>query len=242
MGVIVQREFTVDRDDKREFERESRLGVWEGMRRLGSQMFAFGGWALGGPGDVSVTNSAYVDFDHWTATRAWGRLNSDPAMIEERAPFTAINAGRPRLIQHSRAHVLEYDDELSEPTPILRDPGEPLSALAPTFGLQSVVCETGFDIDVGKRAEAIEISADAIWPWYREQGARLMIVGRDPLRDVDHLITMVAFPTIGHWHRIQRTAEVPSDVADALQRRSMVTKTQQARVLMIQTEFGEPIS
>jgi len=44
------------------------------------------------------------------------------------------------------------------------------------------------------------------------------------------------------WHRIQGTAEVPSDVADALQRRSMITQTQQARVLMIQTEFGEPIT
>ena len=33
-----------------------------------------------------------------------------------------------------------------------------------------------------------------------------------------------------------------TDGADALQRRSMITQTQQARVLMIQTEFGEPIT
>ena len=29
MGVLVQREFTVGADDRTEFERQSRLGVWE---------------------------------------------------------------------------------------------------------------------------------------------------------------------------------------------------------------------
>ena len=29
MGVLVQREFTVAMDDRTEFERQSRLGVWE---------------------------------------------------------------------------------------------------------------------------------------------------------------------------------------------------------------------
>ncbi len=211
------------------------------MRYLGSQMFAYGGWALGGPGDVAVTNSAYVDFDHWTATRAWGEYNSDPQLIAERTAPAAISAGRQRLIQQSRAHVIEYDDQLSEPTPVLRALGGPLSALPPTFGPQSVVCETAFEIAAGKRAEFIDISMDAVWSWYREQGARLVIVGRDPLRAVDQLVSMVAFPSIGHWHRIEGSVDLPSEVAGALRRRAMFTSGQQARVLMVQTAFGDPI-
>jgi hypothetical protein len=244
MGIVVQREFTVDRDDRREFERESRLGVWEGMRLLGSQMIAYGGWSLGGPGDVAVTNSAYADFDHWTATRAWGEFNSDPAMLAEREQVNAISAGRTRLVLSSRAHVIEYDDELSEPNPFHRAAGGPLSDLAPTFGLQSVVSETGFDIAAGERDEFIAISQDAIWPWYREQGARLMIVGRDPLRAVDQAVVMVAFPSIGHWHRTQgaAAANAPSEVAGALQRRALLTANQQARLLMVQTAFGKPVA
>ncbi len=32
MGILVQRDFTVENDDRVEFERQSRLGVWEHMR------------------------------------------------------------------------------------------------------------------------------------------------------------------------------------------------------------------
>ena len=241
MGIVVQREFTVDRDDRREFERQSRLGTWEGMRYLGSQMFAYGGWTLGDSGTVVVTNSAYVDFDHWTATRPWGEYHSDAERVAERVASSAVWAGRQRLVEHSRAHVIEFDDELSEPTPVVRAVGEPLSALAPTFGRQSVVCETAYEVADGKRGEFIDISTDAIWSWYREQGARLMIVGRDPLRGIDQLISMVAFPLIGHWHRIQGSTDVPAEVAGALRRRAAITREQQARVLMVQTTFGESV-
>jgi hypothetical protein len=239
--VIVQREFVVDRDDRREFERQSRLGTWKGMRYLGSQMIAYGTWALGGPGDVAVTNSAYVDFDHWTATRGWGEYNSDAERVAERAASAAVWAGRQRLVEHSRGHVIEFDDELSEPTPVLRAVGGPLSALPPTFGPQSVVCETAYEVMDGRRGEFIDISTDAIWSWYCEQGARLMIVGRDPLRRVDQLISMIAFPSIGHWHRIQGSADAPAEVAGALRRRAAITTEQQARVLMVQTVFGDPV-
>jgi hypothetical protein len=241
MGIIVQREFTVDRDDRREFERQSRLGTWEGMRYLGSQMIAYGSWALGDSGEAVVTNSAYVDFDHWTATRGWGEFNSDAERVAERAASSTIWAGRQRLVQRSRAHVIEFDDELSEPTPVFRALGEPLSALPATFGSQSVVCETSFEAGEGKRSEFIDISTDAIWPWYREQGARLTIVGRDPLRGVDQLISMVAFPSIGHWYRIQGSSDVPTEISVALQRRAAITREQQARVLMVQTAFGDPV-
>ncbi len=40
MGILVQREFMVSTDDRQEFERQSRLGLWEDQRNNGSQMIA----------------------------------------------------------------------------------------------------------------------------------------------------------------------------------------------------------
>ena len=83
MGILIQREFTVPSDDRAEFERQSRLGVWENMRHNGAQMIAFGTWAFNGDGGVVVTHSVYEDFDHWTATRGWRELQTEVARIEE---------------------------------------------------------------------------------------------------------------------------------------------------------------
>ena len=41
MGLLVQRQFSVATDDRAEFERQSRLGVWENMRYNGAQMIGF---------------------------------------------------------------------------------------------------------------------------------------------------------------------------------------------------------
>lgn len=82
MGVLVQREFTVAMDDRAEFERQSRLGVWEDQRNNGSQMIAFGSWAFGGDSSVVVTHSVYADFDHWTATSSRRpRIGSLPVRV-----------------------------------------------------------------------------------------------------------------------------------------------------------------
>ncbi|MCA9852829.1 MAG: hypothetical protein KC482_04425, partial [Dehalococcoidia bacterium] len=99
MGILVQREFTVAADHRGEFERQSRLGLWENMRYNGAQMIAYGTWAFGGPGDVVVTNSVYADFDHWTATRPWGYFATSEGHIQETQALRPIFAGRNRLIQ-----------------------------------------------------------------------------------------------------------------------------------------------
>lgn len=242
MGIIVQREFTVRRDDRAMFERISREGVWERMRDLGSQMVAFGIWSFGGPGDPVITNSAYVDFDHWTATRPWGTYSSDPTRVAESREAAAIATARPRLIQRSRTHVIEYDDELSEPTPILRKPGEQRSALPPTFGPQSVVSESAFDVAYGARDEFLAISADTIWPWVREEGARVLAVGCDPLKGPDQVTVMLAFRSISEWHRVRgtRSGTRPAEINDALQRRDSHVGAERTRILQITTAFGEP--
>lgn len=50
MGILVRREFLVVPDDRDEFERQSREGVWVNMRHNGAQMTAYSTWAFGASG------------------------------------------------------------------------------------------------------------------------------------------------------------------------------------------------
>ena len=240
MGILVQREFVVDGDDRPEFERQSREGVWVNMRYNGAQMVAFGSWALGGPGDVMVTHSAYADFDHWTATRPWGAFSDDPERIAETKTIRAVFAGRPRLIEHSSAKVIFYDDGRSEPTPFYRDSGDDLSALPPTFGRQSVVAETTYTVAPDARESMLEAS-DVLWAWQVAEGARLLIVGHDPLGTAGNVVAYVAYRTISDWERSLRAlaTDAPDTVQKAATDRAAAQQT--TRLLMVQTDFGEAV-
>jgi hypothetical protein len=236
MGILVQREFKVAIDDRREFERQSRLGLWEDQRNNGSQMIAFGGWAFGGDASVLVTHSAYADFDHWTATRQYGVFNQEPERAEEAKQWRQIFAGRSRLIEYSSASIYDYDDELSEPTPGWRNVGEPRVALPPTFGLQSVVAETTFELVPGAEDDFRQLTRDTLMPWYREQGARPMIYASNPLGSSVNVVLMVAYPTITAWHQCARPD------LEAWDERVATTYHETTRLLMVNTEFGERIS
>lgn len=233
MGILVQREFTVAMDDRAEFERQSRLGVWENMRHNGAQMIAFGTWAFGGDGDVVVTHSAYADFDHWTATRRWGDFAREPARVEETASIRAIYAGRPRLIAHSRAMMVEYDDQVSSPEVQWRRVGEPLAPRPPSFGQRSVVAETRFQPADGEGFFAA--TCESIWPWYVAQGARPLIYGTDLLGAPGNVITFVAFPDIS---RFQTLCSPDAAVAAAWTARNLNAPSQSTRLLMVATDYG----
>lgn len=243
MGILVQRAFSVAPDDRREFERQSREGIWARMRYFGSDMIAYGAWGFGGRGDVVVTNSAYEDFDHWTATRAWGAFQTDPERLAETEGPAAIAAGRPRLIRESATHVIEYDDELSEPSPRYRQLGEELLDLPPTFGPRSLVVETNFELAPGDRDALIALSAGEIWAWYTEQGARLLLVGRDMLRGRRDVTVMLAYRSVSEWQRLGGAAGrgAPAGVGAALERRDEMIRTERTRVLMIGTTHGRPV-
>ena len=161
MGILVQRQFSVAPDDRREFERQSRLGVWENMRHNGAQMIAYGTWAFGGRGDVVVTHSVYESFDHWTATRAWGEFATQSARVEETRHIRAIHAGRHRLIRESSARIIDYDGEISEPTPRYRNVGEPLADPPPTFGPHSIMEQTEYSLQRGGEDTLVSILRDA---------------------------------------------------------------------------------
>ena len=235
MGVLVQRQFSVAGDDRAEFERQSRLGVWEDMRHNGAQMIAFGSWAFGGPGDVVVTHSVYADFDHWTATRPWGAFRSDPERLSETAPIRAIFAGRPRLISESRATIIDYDSDLSAPTPFYRKTGDDLAETPRTFGRQSIVDQTRFVVrDVNQFKAAIETTT---WPALVERGARPLIYGYDPLAPLGELTLLVAYRDISHWHEIATEARG----VGPLRAHADLVETTSTKLLMVQTDYGESI-
>lgn len=239
MGILVQRQFSVARDDRREFERQSRLGVWENMRHNGAQMIAYGTWAFGGRGDVVVTHSVYENFDHWTATRAWGEFATENARVEETRHIRAIHAGRNRLVTESSARIIDYDDELSEPTPRYRNVGEPLAALPSTFGPQSIVEQSEFSLQRGGEDALASTLRDTIWPWLTSQGARIVIFGHDPLQSDDNVVTYIAYRDISHWNELKgRRAKVPDAVAAAREALHPLVESQSSQLLTVMTEFG----
>lgn len=235
MGLLVQRQFTVAADDRSEFERQSRLGVWENMRHNGAQMIAFGTWAFGDSGDVVVTNSAYADFDHWTATRAWGEFVSEPERVEETKEIRAIFAGRTRLIRHSRASMVVFDDARSSPEVAWRKVGEPLAPVPVSFGRQSVVEELRCGLDENDTGIFDAISRDVLWPHALEHGGRVLIAGHDPLLPPPNRVVMVAYPDISAWHA---ASEAGGEAAAAMARRAALATSYADRLLMIATDYG----
>ena len=233
MGILVQREFTVARDDRIKFERQSRLGVWENMRYNGAQMIAFGGWGFGGDGSVLVTHSVYADFDHWTATRQWGAFADEQARIEETAAIRRVFAGRGRLIEKSRATIIDYDSEVSSPEVKWRNVGEPLAPVPVSFGRQSVVAETRFAPCDAAQFRAVTL--EGMWAWYRALGARPLIYGHDPLATPGNVVTYVAFADISQWHAL---ATPDTQVKAAWAERDTLSPVQTVRLLMVQTNYG----
>jgi hypothetical protein len=236
MGILVQRQFTVAMDDRSEFERQSRTGLWEDQRNNGSQMIGFGAWAFGGDSSVVVTHSAYADFGHWTATRGWGQFTREPERMEEAKHWRAIFAGRNRLIAHSSAIIYDYDDELSEPAPRWRNVGEDRVAAPSTYGPQSVIAETRFDLTHGATSEFRALCADTLLPWYRQTGVRPIIFGSDPLGTNENIVLLIAYPDITAWHQ-KRRPDTP-DAAGAWDRRAGLIANESTRLLMVQTTFG----
>ncbi len=233
MGILVQREFAVKNDDRTEFERQSRLGVWENMRYNGAQMIAYGSWSFGGDGDVVVTHSVYEDFDHWTATRQWGAFSDEAARVEETHAIRQVFAGRNRLFRRSRASLIEYDSQVSVPEVKWRKVGEPLAPVPFSFGIQSVVAETRFRPQDPDRF--FSQTVESLWPWYIDKGARPLIYGWDPLGPPGNVITYIAFPDISDF---QACWQPDRAIEGVWKSRDENSPEQSTRLLMVSTRYG----
>lgn len=186
-----------------------------------------------------MTHSVYADFDHWTATRGWGVFRQQPEREEEARQWRQVFAGRNRLIKHSRATIYDYDDALSEPEPKWREVGEPRVPAPPTFGPQSIVAETTYRLAAGAHDPFREITANTVFPWWRDNGGRPMIYGTNALGGPNNVVLLVAYPDITAWHEKARPTSDPE--ASAWAQRDALVVSEATRLLMVQTTFGETL-
>jgi hypothetical protein len=242
VSILVQREFTVPVEAQAEFERQSREGLWPAFLHFGALMVAFGRWSFGGRGGVLVTNTVYADFVHWHATRAGqGAYYQDEAMLAETKELRPIFEQRGSLIQESAARLIELVDDVSEPRPFYRKPGDRLPEPPPTYGRGSIVSERTYALNEGAQTEFLRLSRDYIWPWLGRHGARMIGYGSDPLVPSNEVVTLFAFRSLPEWHRLSRPpAELspPTEVISAWQARHALMQRQWGRLLTVGTDFG----
>lgn len=239
--ILVQRAFAVPREQRAEFERQSREGLWPAFLHFGAQMVAFGSWGFGASSEPLVTHTAYEDFDHWEATRAGGAYYQDPAIAAETAAFREIYAQRNQIVSNSLADPFELFDTPSGPRPFRRSAGQDLASLPPTFGRGSVVSERTLAISDGGAQEFIRLSTEVVWPWLESQGGRGIAIGHNMMGPSNEITTWFAFPSMSTWYRFARpqTAHAPAEVAEAYRGRQALVRHQRGRILNIGTDFGQ---
>jgi hypothetical protein len=240
--ILVQREFTVPQEHRREFERQSSQGLWPAFLHFGAQMVAFGSWGFGASSDPLVTHTVYEDFRHWSATRQGrGAFYDDAAMRAEIEEYLAIYGRRSEVILSSAARLYELFDEISRPRVSYRSAGDPLAPLPPTFGRGSVVSERTLVLDDPGRDEFLHLSASMVWPWLETQGGRAIGAGHNLMGDSREVTTWFAFPSLEAWHRCTRpqTADAPPDVVGAWTKRQRHVRSQRGRLLIVGTDWGD---
>lgn len=241
MSILVQREFVVTPADRPEFERQSREGLWPAFLHFGAQMVGYGTWAFGGPSDVVVTHTTYVDLTHWAATRQGpGAYYQDPAMRAEIEPFFQIYGKRGEVVGSSTARLFEIDDAVSRPRPLARRAGQPVVDEPPTFGRGSVISERTLTVPRMDRAEFRRLSTEVIWPWLESRGGRVIGLGHDLMGPSEEMTTWFAFRSLADWHRLQHPSVLgaPAEVVSAFSTRGTLVLQQRGRLLTVGTDFG----
>lgn len=247
--ILVQREFNVPREHREEFERQSREGLWPTFLHFGAQMVAFGSWGFGDSSEPLVTHTAYEDIEHWEATRgasSAGALRNgtsyydDPAMMAETEALRSVFSDRQSLITHSKASPFELFTEVRHPLPFRRRAGQRMADVPHNFGRGSVISERTIALSEGTREEFIQLSAQTVWPWLESQGGWGIGIGHNLMGPSNEITTWFAFPTMALWYQCARpaTANAPTDVVEAYQRRHSLVRHQRGRILIIGTDWG----
>jgi hypothetical protein len=246
--ILVQREFRVDRSDRREFERQSREGLWPAFLEFGAKMVAYGRWEFGADDGVVITHTAYEDFHHWEATRrdgprGPGAFYTDPLIAPRIAPLLERYSERGNMVSGSTARILEVDEDASPLGAFYRSPDAPAATPPPTFGAGSVVSERTYLLRPGSLPEFRRLSL-SVWPWLERMGGRLVAFGQDPLHTSDEVVTLFAFRSLTDWHRFSRPSadlDPPPEVVSAWNQRAGLILSNQGRLLTILTDFGTPV-
>jgi hypothetical protein len=247
--ILVQREFTVPRADRADFERQSREGLWPTFLHFGAQMVAFGSWAFGDNSDPLVTHTVYEDMEHWEATRGASTLSAvrrttsyydDPAIMEETRELRSQFENRNALVSNSKAHPFEIFTQTPHPSPFRRQAGQRLAETPHNFGRGSIVSERTIALRETDRDEFIRLSAEVVWPWLEAQGGHGIAIGHDLMGASNEITTWFAFPTMALWYRCARpaAAHAPAELVDAYQRRHALVRHQRGRILVIGTDWG----
>ena len=247
--ILVQREFTVPREDRAEFERQSREGLWPTFLYFGAQMVAFGSWGFGDSSEPLVTHTAYEDIEHWEATRgasSAGALRDgrsyydDDAMMAETAPLREVFTDRQSLITSSRANPFELFTETRHPAVFRRRAGQRVADVPHNFGRGSVISERTLALTESTRDEFIKLSAEIVWPWLESQGGYGVAIGHNLMGPSNEITTWFAFPSTALWYQCARpaTANAPTTVVDAYQHRHSLVRHQRGRILIVGTDWG----
>ncbi len=239
--ILVQREFTVPREHRTEFERQSREGLWPAYLHFGAQMVAFGSWGFGASSEPLVTHTIYEDFDHWQATRRWnGAFYQNERLMEETKELRAVYEERDGLVSNSTAQPYEVFEDTTWARPFYRSAGQDLAMLPPTFGRGSVISERTIAIPDGKQEEFIRTSMETVWPWLESQGGRGLGIGHNMMGSSDEITTWFAFPSMALWYRCARpaSAHAPAEVVAAYTARQALVRHQRGRILTLGTDFG----
>lgn len=247
--ILVQREFTIPREHRTEFERQSREGLWPTFLHFGAQMVGFGSWSFGDSSESLVTHTAYEDLAHWEATRGASSLAAiqkgqsyyeDAAIMEETTDLRAVFEDRQSLVTNSHAQLFEVFTETRHPAPFRRRAGQRLVDVPHNFGRGSIISERTIALPESDRDEFIRLSAETVWPWLESQGGYGISIGHNLMGASNEITTWFAFPTMSLWYRCARpaTANAPTEVVEAYQRRHSLVRHQRGRILVVGTDWG----
>jgi hypothetical protein len=247
--ILVQRQSRVAPEDRAEFERQGREGLWPAFLEFGARMLAYGRWEFGGDGASAVTHTAYEDFAHWDATRSArpdgerGAFYSDPFVAPLIEPLLPRYQDRSGLVTSSEARLIDVDAETSPLGVTYRRAGTEAAEPPLTFGRGSLVSERTYLLRPGSLPEFRRLSLQ-VWPWLEQRGGRLIAFGQDPLHTSDEVVTLFAFRSLADWHRLSRPRadlDPPADVVHAWNQRAALIVSNQGRLLTVLTDFGTPV-
>src|SRR3546814_7679297 len=94
--ILVQREFTVPREHRAVFERQSREGLWPAFLHFVAQMVAFGSWGFGASSEPLVSHTVRSE-EHTSELQSLMRHSYAVFCLEKKKPKMQIKKQHKQL-------------------------------------------------------------------------------------------------------------------------------------------------